>query len=124
MDHARKVAAMHRHLPTLGIDEGTYAPPLYKAMWALGLRVPPLVFAGPLHLFVVGQVVGTLLFALVFAVAPMSLDEKLAARFGFWALPLALGAIVGVACVVKLGRQFKAYGLPAWKDYRGAGSAE
>jgi hypothetical protein len=124
MDHARKVAAMHRHLPTLGVDEGTYAPPLYKAMWALGLPVPPLVFAGPVHLFVVGQVLGTLLFGFIFAVAPMSLDEMLARRFGFWALPLALGAIVGVACVVKLGRKFKAYGLPAWKDYRGAGSTE
>jgi hypothetical protein len=123
MDHAQKLAAMHRHLPTLGIDESTFAPPLYKAMWALGLRVPPLVFAGPLHLFVVGLVIGTLMFALVFALAPMSLDKMLAARFGFWALPLALGVFMGVLCVVMLGRKFKAYGLPAWKDYRGAGSA-
>jgi hypothetical protein len=123
MDHAQKIAAMHRHLPALGIEESMFAPPLYKAMWALGLRVPPLVFAGPLHLFVLGTIVGTLLFAFVFAVAPMSLDRMLAERFGFWALPLLLGAVFGVSCIVILGRKFKAYGLPAWKDYRGAGSA-
>jgi hypothetical protein len=123
MDHARKVAAMHRHLPTLGIEESTFAPPLYKALWALGLPVPPLVFAGPLHLFVVGLLIGTPLFALVLGIAPLPLEEKLAAQFGFWALPLALGVLLGVTCVVMLGRKFKAYGLPAWKDYRGAGSA-
>lgn len=119
MDHAQKIAAMHRHLPTLGIDEAMFAPPVYKAMWALGLRIPPIVFAGPLHLFVVGLVTGTLVFALMFWVAPMSLDEMLAARFGFWAAPLALGVLMGGLCVVMLGRKFKAYGLPAWEDYRG-----
>ena len=119
MDHARKVAAMKRHLPALGIEENMFAPPLYKLFWALGWELTPPVFAGRGHLFVLGTVIGVVMFALLGWLVPLPLEAKIAARYGFWVLPIALGLLTGALSAWWVPNKFKRYGLPDWADYRG-----
>ena len=119
MDHARKLAAMKRHLPALGIEEAMFAPPLYKLFWALGWELTPPVFAGRGHLFVLGFLVGVPLMALVGWLAPLPIEKLIAARYGFWALPVAAGVLAGAITAWWMPHKFKRHGLPDWADYRG-----
>jgi hypothetical protein len=119
MTHEEKLRRMHEHLPKLGIAEAMFAPPAYKALWALGLKVAPPVFAGRLHCFLMGFIGVTLLMALVGWLVPLPFEARVQAEYGFWVVPAAMGLLGGLLAMLQLPRQFKPYGLPSWADYRG-----
>ena len=119
MTHEEKVAAMHRHLPALGIGEHLFAPPVYKLLWALGWKLTPPPFAGAGHQFVAGTLAGVIIFALLGWLLPLPLESRIAARYGFWVVPIGLGLLTGLISAIWLPRRFRRHGLPAWSDYRG-----
>jgi hypothetical protein len=119
MTHEEKLRRMGQHLPKLGIAEAMFAPPAYKLLWKLGLKVAPPVFAGPLHCFLMGFIAITLMMALLGWLVPLPFEARMQREFGFWAVPLAMGVLGGLMSMVWLPYQFKRYRLPSWDEYRG-----
>lgn len=118
MNHTEKVAAMLEHLAPQGLSPYTLAPPAWRLLWAMGLKVPP-----PLFLGFAPMALGT---GLVFAVGWGLLMSLL----GWWpagvsplgALAAALGAgvLFGLALAAYYRHQARKLALPAWPDYQGA----
>lgn len=118
MTHAQKLQRMYQHLPTLGIPENVFAPPLYAMFWKLGMPIAPPLFAGFWSLTLLFSIIGALAFAFLQAFVPLPIEEQVAAAAGPYALPLALGLIVGVGTAYYYRRLARTHGLPAWSDYR------
>jgi hypothetical protein len=115
MTHHEKVERVIRELNAKGVSPLTTAPPLFRAAWAAGVRVPPPFFIGFLPLFVV--------MAGAFG-APFGLFLWIAQR---WTIALPVRGLVLVsACGGALFGPFMAsysrwkarrLGLPSWREY-------
>jgi asparagine N-glycosylation enzyme membrane subunit Stt3 len=118
MTHSEKVAAMQRHLVPQGLSPYTLAPPAWRALWALGLQVPPPLFLGfvPLALgagavFAVGW--GLLMWL-------MAWWREGLGPLGALVAALVAGALFGLFMAAYYRHQARRFALPAWHDYTGA----
>ena len=119
MTHREKVAHLMNDLGHRGIHPLTIAPPMYRALWHLGIEVKPPHF-GPFSRIAV--VTG-----FIFAIFMIPVN---------WAVHLLLGRtqpleyilielagvafialIVGTYAASSYRRQARALGLPPWEDY-------
>jgi hypothetical protein len=113
MTHGEKVDHYLAMMARRKVHPQTAAPPLFRALWGLGLRVPPPHFIGFLPLMLASGI----LFGVGWGVAM---------RFLFWrgmGWPLMLGAAAGAG--LSFGAAMAGYyrysarklGLPPWHRY-------
>jgi hypothetical protein len=133
MSHSEKVDYFIDDMRRRGIKPSSVAPPLFRMLWALGLKVPPPLFWGfaPLALFM-GVLFGFLwgvLMAIFFMIwhfwAGTSQGRPLGELLLTGAIRLALvaaaAAVAGVLfglCMATVGRWKAAkLELPGWEEY-------
>lgn len=44
MNHKEKLNEMFAELPKKGINKYTFAPPIYRLLWKVGMEIPPPLF--------------------------------------------------------------------------------
>jgi predicted Zn finger-like uncharacterized protein len=115
LTHKEKVAYMIKDLKRRGVGPSTSAPPVFRLLWALGVKVPPPLFLGFLPtLLIVGSVAGVLWGGMMWVLQwrgmdmPMWLAVAGAAAFG-----LLFGSTMGFYVRWKA----KKLGLPPWSRY-------
>ena len=117
MKHSEKIQRMFGDLSNRGIDPRTFAPPIYRWLWKLGVEIPPPHFS-----------TFWFLFAFQGGCFGLALGVPIFASGMFFSLPLQLLVILSVASGVLFGLcmaiyfrwQAKTHRLPLWKDYKGA----
>ena len=115
MDALKKREAALRLLESKGISRSNYSPPAARALWRLGIDVPPPHFAS--------FGVTTLLLGTYFAVA-----WGLIMWLVFWfrrGLPAEAGLLTAVCAGILFGLSMagyyaycrRKYGIPLWRDF-------
>src|SRR5262245_29869199 len=118
MDHWEKVRRMEAHLSSMGLRPGDYAPPTYRLLWRMGIKITPPLFASFWHLasisgflFTAGW--GLLLCMLASRKVPVVPDARLMITGAI------AGALVGAVLAWPAHRKIQTLGLPRWSEYRG-----
>jgi hypothetical protein len=124
MNHQDRVAVYKHYMATQGARMDAAAPPLWEAMWARGIEVPPPPFLGPAVLGLFGAlslaaIPGVLwLFSLVRAwLHPIS-RHAMPWLWAAW-IAAAVGAFGLVATPVYYHRMAKRHGLARWATFAG-----
>lgn len=120
MSHTQKIGMMFDDLPRRGIGRWTFAPPLYRALWKLGVEIPPPHFSTFSFLFSFqGGIFGVwcvLLMSLVPHLLPL---ERLSFPSVLLA-SLAAGCFFGFCMACYYRAQAKRHRLPLWRNYQNA----
>ena len=119
MTHQQRLEAMYKHLPTLGLGQWTFAPPLYRALWKFGLKVPPPHFT-PFAQLALLQGVFFALWMTIFLWLADTFVWQLRGGLALVAISIVIGgALFGLAMAFIFRAQAKKRRLPSWKKYRG-----
>lgn len=115
VEHAGKMRQMEAHLSGLGLSRWTYAPPLYRLLWRLGVPVTPPLFASFAALALVqGTFFGLFwgLFMWLTVWAQQGMSAALAAL-----LSVCVASTFGLCMAAIYRARAAKLGLPAWSDY-------
>jgi hypothetical protein len=115
MTHAEKLDRMYSELGQKGLWKSNFAPPLYRLLWRMGIRVPPPHFSSFMFLFVFSG-----LYAVFFALPPVVVMWWLLVPkpIGVLVISTILSGFVAGLCVAAWYRyQARRYRLPLWKGY-------
>lgn len=120
MTHREKLAYMMNDLSRRGLKKNSFAPPLYRLLWRLGIPATPPHFAHP---FANASFMATW-FATFFGLfmwlcfwGPAGDSTKHAL-----VVSIAAGIVFGVALATYYASQARKYSLPKWKDYPPGGA--
>jgi len=114
MTHKEKLNKMFAVLPKQGINKYTFAPPIYRLLWKIGIEIPPPLFSTFTSIFLfMGIFFGTLWELLTWLI------------YGRNNLPLSItmcasilaGILFGLSMAIYCRYQAKKHSLPLWKDY-------
>ena len=112
-DH--KLKLMSAHMKELGIGQSTYAPPAYRAAWAMGFDITPPLFAsfGSNALFLgssFGAVCGAFAVLVAISRSTISIGQALLVAFG-------AGLFYGLFVAIGFWLAARKYDLPSWQAY-------
>ena len=112
----QKLAAALELLSTTGMWRITYAPPLFRLLWNLGVEVPPPHFCrlSALAIFFVpffGITWGTAMWFAAWSRRGMALEKAAT-------LALLAGLLLGLGMAAGTRRAAKKHGIPLWRDFR------
>ena len=121
---------MEEHLAALGVPRSTYAPPFHRALWRLGIEIPPPLFASYASLALTGGAFFTifwgaamwLFFRCAHALAPEAFFSVPAAFIAASAVLTGIGFGAAIAGLVRL--RAHALHLPLWSEYIGRSEEE
>jgi hypothetical protein len=113
MTHKQKVEHLIADLRKHGVGPYTVAPPVFRLLWALGIRVPPPLFLGFLTL----TVVMGLPFGLLWGAAMWLLMWRDMAPGVTIIAAAAAGLLFGLGMAAYCRWQASHLQLPSWKDY-------
>lgn len=125
MTHAEKLRCMAQHLGALGIPRSSFAPPVYRALWRMGIELPPPLFTpiAPLALAMglpFAMVWAVLTYVSLYAVHVFMPAAVLTAPIRFIAVAaLGAGAVFGVVMAASIRRRARKLDLPPWSRYQG-----
>jgi len=117
MTHFDKLEKMHKHMAALGIRHSTYAPPAWRILWRMGIKVPPPLFAPfwPCAILLSGYfVVAWGLFMWLFAWSHRDMPLWLMLSSALFA-----GLLFGLCMAAYYRHVAHKHNLPAWPDYTG-----
>lgn len=115
MSFENKLAAALRVLASAGISRGESAPPLYRALWRLGVRVPPPHFcAFATTLVLTGSAFGASVGAIMWFVRWSHREMS----FGMVGTVLFAGSLFGLLIAGHYRRDARRRGIPLWRDFR------
>ena len=115
MTHTRKVEVYKRLTAEKGISASTAVPPLWEALWSLGIHLPPPLCIGFLPLAIIsGTFFGVVFGAIAWimgnrGVRTMPLEEA-------GVVALLLGATFGLIVAWLARRLARKHGLGSWSD--------
>jgi hypothetical protein len=115
MSHAEKVNRMEEHLGALGVPRSTFAPPIYRALWRLGIPVPPPLFTGYLAL----TLFQGSLFALFWGIPMWVFTRSFVPALYIVAGSLGSGLLFGLVMAALVRRKARELRLPTWAQYGG-----
>jgi len=112
MPHSEAVANAQRHLAQLGLPPSTFAPPLWKLLWRLGINIPPPLFMSFWHcvLFMgsfFGCFWGLLMWVIMWSRQEMPVALALASA-------AMAGVLFGLTVALYLRRLARRHTLPSW----------
>ena len=115
MTHEEKMQKMYDDLPRRGILKSSYAPPHYKILWMLGIRIPPPIFSSFITLFLAQASFfavfwGVLMYLMVWRKQDITLELMVSSA-------CVVGMLFGLITAALIKRQAKKHNLPSWKDY-------
>ena len=116
LDHAGKIDAYVAEMAQLGVGSYTAAPPLFRLLWALGLRVPPPLFLGYGALALLMGATFGVLWGVGLGLTAWQTGRSLPIWLALAAAMLA-GLLFGLAMAIYYRRKAEALALPAWEDY-------
>ena len=116
MDEAEKRQRMAEHLATLGVRRSAYAPPFYRALWRLGIDLPPPLFSGFFAIAWPGGAFFGAAWGLAFWVFARVAGLPIPDLF-IGVTALACGPLFGLAMASLVRREARRLGLPRWSDY-------
>jgi|SRR5437899_3037857 len=120
MSHAQKIQMMFDDLSRKGIGRWTFAPPLYRTLWKLGVEIPPPHFSTFSFLFSFLGSYFAVACVLFMSLVPCLLPLE---RLSFSAVLLAslvAGCFFGLCMASYYTSQAKRHGLPPWSHYGNA----
>ena len=104
---------MFRELPQKGIGQYTFAPPVYRLLWKIGVKIPPPLFSSSEFIFLFqGLFFGSLWGIFMRLTVWQDMNTII-----FIIRSILAGSIFGLSMAILLRRKAKKYGLPRWKDY-------
>lgn len=117
MTHDEKIQALLQHARRHQVAPGSAAPPFWRLLWKLGLRLPPPHFLGFWQLVLVcgsffGSIWGLVVYLLVWRAQQLPLAQAAGTS-------LCAGALFGCVMAAVYRRQARRLRLPAWHDYGG-----
>jgi len=114
LTHDEKVRHLRKALSKRGVWPFMVAPPIYRLLWRLGLKVRPPLFQSFFTLFLDN---GTF-FVVVMWVLTFSQGTVLDAE-EFFSFIIPWGAFVGLVVAIHIRWKARRLGLPSWKEYPG-----
>lgn len=108
MNHSEKVEYLLQDLEGRGLNPFTIAPPIYRAMWKLGLKVPPPLFQS----FAVILVSTGAFFAVFWGILGFMFRRQITLGPALFA-----GFLFGLWTAFHSRRKAKGLELPRWEDY-------
>jgi hypothetical protein len=115
MTHQEKVDQLIADLGQKGMNPYAVAPPLFRLLWALGLRVRPPLFMGFLSLTLLAGVFFGASCGLLMWLMPLR-PRKLPVEVGA-ATSLIAGLLFGLSMATYYRWKFKRLRLPPWENY-------
>ncbi|MCE9534438.1 MAG: DUF6404 family protein [Planctomycetes bacterium] len=115
MTHRQKVDYHIQDMRKKGVGISLVAPPLFRILWAIGLKIPPPLFLGfvPITLItgaMFGAVWGVFMWILQWQASKMAAEIAVLAAAGSG---LCFGLFIAAYC----RRKARSLGLPAWENY-------
>lgn len=115
MTHEEKIRHFIADMDNKGVARRNSAPPLYRLLWRMGVRVPPPLFAPTWVVFISGSVFGGVFYG-VFMWLLLWRAQNLP-PFGGVLASGAFGISMGAYMSWYFGRQRRKLGLPKWSEY-------
>lgn len=112
MTSLEKIHVAVEELQTRGVRNTVAAPLLYRALWRIGIALPPPLFQSFLGLLILHGVLFGLLMGAILACA----DRRLAPD-GAILLGTVSGAIFGLVMATHFRVEARRLGLPPWGDF-------
>lgn len=113
MNHNERLNKMYQDLSQRGIGKYTYAPPIYRLLWKMGIQIPPPHFSSFLFLFLFQGTFFGIFWGLVMWVLSWQ-QQNLSLHIFKSALA---GLLFGLSMAGYYRYQAKKHDLPLWKDY-------
>lgn len=113
LNYNQKKKKAFDELSNAGISKFTYAPPYYRLLWFLKIKLPPPHFSSSIFLFIFHGV----LFCLLFMALSNMVNFFILGNNRYTSLPLILSVIFGLISACKYRSQAKQLVLPLWKYY-------
>lgn len=106
---------MYDEFPQKGIPKSSYAPPLYRLIWRLGIKSTPPIFASFTKIFLTQSLIftvlwGVLMYLILWRKQNMTIESMV------WNACFA-GVLFGLMVAAFLKWQAKKYNLPSWNEY-------
>jgi hypothetical protein len=116
VDHRRLVDGFVEEMEELEVGSYTAAPPNFRLLWAMGLRVPPPFFLGVVPLTLIAGIP----FAVFWAVGMWLITWLIQRTLPVWlvlTVAAAVGLLVGLVMATYYRWRASALALPAWENY-------
>jgi len=120
MSHAQKIDIMFDDLSRRGIGRWSFALPLYRALWKLGVEIPPPHFSTFSFLFGFQGGFFTVWCVLLISLVPYLLPLDRLSFLAVLLASIAAGFFFGFCMARYYTAQAKRHGLPLWRDYQNA----
>jgi hypothetical protein len=121
MTHEEKVELMFQDLIPKGIKKSTLAPPLYRFLWKLGVKISPPLFSSFIFLFLFQGIFFGILMG-IFICAFAWIIRRFVDNSGFTFIGAIYSSVIGsiifgLVMATYTRNRAKKYKLPLWKDY-------
>ncbi|UXI66588.1 DUF6404 family protein [Tahibacter amnicola] len=119
MDHWEKIRRMETHLSSMGLKSLDYAPPAYRLLWRLGVKITPPLFASFWHLALVPGVLFAFGWGTFMSMLAASRQVPPVSGWRFLTFCVIAGALFGAFLARPAYQKIRTLGLPRWAEYRG-----
>ena len=114
MTHSQKIDRLVSELKAEGVGRNWSSPPLFRMLWALGIKVPPPLF---MHFFPLAILIGGFVFVMLIILRLWFLGLRADLLPGdLLLLPTAAGS-VGLLASWNFHRKARRLQLPSWETY-------
>jgi uncharacterized membrane protein len=116
LDHLATVDAYIAEMAALGVGTYTAAPPFFRLLWGMGLRIPPPLFMGyvPLTLITGG------IFAVLWGIGMWLISWRTQSDMPIWlavVVSLLAGLLFGLGMASYYRSRSRKLPLPSWQNY-------
>jgi len=109
MDFNPKLKAALKRLSATGMWRSNYAPPLYRLLWRLGVKIPPPHFLPPIFHFI---------FWFILVGLFNEVNHIISYSHTIVVLPAVAGVIAGSLMAWHYASASRKHGLPSWSDFK------
>jgi LPXTG-motif cell wall-anchored protein len=116
LDHTATVDAYIAEMEQLGVSTYTAAPPFFRMLWGMGLRLPPPLFMGFAPLMLITGAI----FAVFWGAGMWLVSWRMQGDMPMWltfAVSIFAGLLFGLAMAAYYRSKSRSLPLPSWQNY-------
>ena len=116
MTHKEKLKKMYKELPQKGIRKFKFAPPIYRLLWKMNIKIPPPHFSSFIFLFLFNFLYFLIFMGIFGGLWLFWRQENLSINY---LLPLfVISILFGLSTGGHYKYSARKHNLPLWKDYK------